>query len=86
VEVGRTGSPTATRTSEYQISGPAVQVLGGVEWHFASHFSLFVEYKLSCAAIRGAVKGGAIVETNLCTHQLLGGPAWHLKASLAMAP
>jgi len=86
VEVGRTGWPMASRTSEYQISGPAVQVLGGVEWRFAPHFSLFVEYKLSCAAIRGAVQGGASVETNLCTHQLLGGPAWHLKASLAMAP
>ncbi|HSF47099.1 MAG TPA: hypothetical protein VLA73_01905 [Burkholderiales bacterium] len=58
VEVGRTGWPMASRTSEYQMSGPAAQVLGGVEWHFAPHFSLFIEYKLSCAAIRGAVKRG----------------------------
>lgn len=85
VEVARTGWPPETRISEYQLSGPAVQVLGGMEWRFSPHFSLFLEYKLSCAAITGGVKGGS-VETNLCTHQLLGGPAWHLKAPLAVSP
>jgi hypothetical protein len=80
VEVGRRNRPPKTQTSEYQITGPAVQILGGVEWRFAPRFSLFVEYKLSCATIHGDVKGGGRVDTNLCTHQLLGGPAWHLKA------
>ncbi len=80
VEVGRSGWPPKTRTYEYQLAGPAVQVLGGVEWRFSPHVSVFVEYKLSCSAISGAVKGGGNVETNLCTHQLLGGPAWHLRA------
>ena len=79
VEVGRTGWPAKTRTSEYQLAGPAVQILGGVEWRFSPHVSLFMEYKLSCSAISGAVKGGGKVETNLCTHQLLAGPAWHLR-------
>jgi lipid A oxidase len=86
VEVGRAGWPANSRTSEYQITAPAVQVLAGVEWRFAPHFSLFVEYKLSCATINGAVKGGGGIETKLCTHQLLGGPAWHLKAPLASSP
>jgi opacity protein-like surface antigen len=86
VEVGRTGWPVKTRTSEYQLAGPAVQVLGGMEWRFSSHVSLFLEYKLSCSAIAGDVKGGGKVETNLCTHQLLAGPAWHLKAPLAVSP
>lgn len=86
VEVGRTDWPANSRTSEYQITGPAVQALGGVEWRFAPHFSLFVEYKLSCATIHGDVKGGGSVDTKLCTHQLLGGPAWHLKAPLATSP
>jgi hypothetical protein len=80
VEVGRTGFARTTRTSEYQLAGPAVQVLGGIEWRLSPHVSLFVEYKLSCSVINGALKGGGSVETNLCTHQLLGGPAWHLKA------
>jgi lipid A oxidase len=79
VEVGREDWPPKTRTSEYQITGPAVQLLGGIEWRFAPRFSVFLEYKLSCAAIHGDVKGGGGVETNLCTHQLLGGPAWHLR-------
>jgi lipid A oxidase len=86
VEVGRRDSPPKTQTSEYQITGPAVQVLGGVEWRFAPQISLFVEYKLSCATIQGDVRGGGSVDTNLCTHQLLGGPAWHLKAPRAAAP
>jgi hypothetical protein len=79
VEVARTGFAPTMRTSEYQLAGLAVQVLGGIEWRLSAHVSLFIEYKLSCSAIRGAVKKGG-VETNLCTHQLLGGPAWHLKA------
>jgi hypothetical protein len=85
VEVGRPGWPAETRTSEYQLAGPAVQVLGGMEWRFSPHVSLFLEYKLSCSAITGAVKGGGKVETNLCTHQLLAGPAWHLKAPSAVS-
>jgi hypothetical protein len=86
VEVGRTGWPLKTRTFEYQIAGPAVQVLGGVEWRVSSHISFFLEYKLSCSAITGKVKGGGSVETNLCTHQLLAGPAWHLRAPQAVSP
>jgi lipid A oxidase len=86
VEVGRAGSLPKARTSEYQVTGPAVQVLGGMEWRFAPHLSLFVEYKLSCSAISGDVKGGGRVETNLCTHQLLAGPAWHLQAPQAAVP
>jgi hypothetical protein len=42
--------------------------------------SLFVEYKLSCAMICGDLVGGGKVTTNLCTHQLLAGPAVHLRA------
>jgi len=61
-------------------------VLGGMEWRFSPHVSLFLEYKLSCSAIAGDVKGGGTVETNLCTHQLLAGPAWHLRAPLAVSP
>jgi len=57
-----------------------LQVLGGIEWRFGRRLSLFVEYKLSCAMIRGDLVGGGKVTTNLCTHQLLAGPAVHLRA------
>ena len=80
VEMQRMGAPRESRTYTYQIAGPAFQVLAGIEWRFSPRFSLFAEYKLSCAAISGALLGGGSVETNLCTHQLLGGPAFHLKA------
>jgi lipid A oxidase len=80
VEVQRVGAAPSTRTYAYQIAGPAMQVLGGVEWRFGRRLSLFVEYKLSCAAIRGDLKGGGDIATNLCTHQLLSGPAVHLRA------
>ena len=86
VEVGRTGRPAKTRTSEYQLAGPAVQILGGVEWRFSRHVSLFLEYKLSCSAISGKVRDGGKVAVNLCTHQLLGGPAWHLRAAAIAGP
>ena len=78
VEVQRSTTPSQSRTYEYQIAGPAVQVLGGIEWRLSQRLSLFVEYKLSCAAISGALVDGGSIETNLCTHQLLGGSALHL--------
>jgi len=80
VEVQRTDPPESARTDEYQITGPALQALGGIEWRFGRRLSLFVEFKLSCAMIRGDLVGGGKVTTNLCTHQLLAGPAVHLRA------
>ena len=79
VEVQRTDPPQSARTDEYQITGPALQVLGGIEWRFGRRLSLFVEYKLSCAMIRGDLVGGGKVTTNLCTHQLPLGLAVHLR-------
>jgi len=85
VEVQRAGAPDATRTYEYQIAGPALQLLAGVEWRFGRRLSVFVEYKLDCAAIGGDLVGGGGVDTTLCTHQLLAGPAFHLRALAAAA-
>lgn len=86
VEVQRADRPQSTRTFEYQITGPALQLLGGIEWRFGRRLSLFVEYKLSCAMIRGDLVGGGKVTTNLCTHQLPLGLAAHLRARAATAP
>jgi hypothetical protein len=85
VEVQGAGAPDATRTYEYQIAGPALQLLGGIEWRFGNRLSMFVEYKLDCAAIGGALVGGGKVDTTLCTHQLLAGPAFHLRPPEAAA-
>jgi lipid A oxidase len=86
VEVQRADKPQSTRTYEYQITGPALQLLGGVEWRFGRRLSLFVEYKLTCAMIRGDLVGGGKVTTNLCTHQVPVGIAVHLRARAAAAP
>ncbi|MGB2931849.1 MAG: hypothetical protein WBE08_00010 [Methyloceanibacter sp.] len=85
VEVQRAGAPVESRTYSYQLTGPALQVLGGCEWRFGRHLSVFAEYKLSCAMIRGALVGGGKVSTNLCTHQFLAGPALHLRPREAAA-
>ena len=85
VEVQRAGAPDATRTYAYQIAGPALQLLGGIEWRFGRRLSVFVEYKLDCAAINGDLVGGGQVDTTLCTHQLLAGPAFHLRPLAAAA-
>jgi lipid A oxidase len=86
VEVQRADRPQSSRTYAYQITGPALQLLGGVEWRFGRRLSLFVEYKLSCAMIRGDLVGGGKVTTNLCTHQLPVGLAVHLRERAAAAP
>lgn len=83
VEMQRANLPVETRTFEYQIAGPAFQVLAGVEWRLGQRLSVFFEYKLSCAAIRGRLVGGGTLSTDLCTHQLLGGPAAHLRPRVA---
>ena len=84
VEMLRAGWPKKTRTNEYQIAGPAFQLLAGVQWRLSAHISLFVEYKLSCTINTGRLTDGGTLAANLCSHQLLTGPAVHLSGA-AMA-
>ena len=86
VEMQRTGAPKQSRTFEYQIAGPAAQVLAGIEWRIGRRISVFLEYKLSCGAINGDLLGGGALTTRLCTHQFLAGPAIHLKARSDIGP
>jgi lipid A oxidase len=56
-EVRFRGEGHETRTSEYQLAGPAAQLVAGVEFRFR-RVSYFVEYKFSYSWIWGAMTGG----------------------------
>ena len=55
-EVRFTGEGRAQRTTEYQLAGPAAQLLFGIEFQIG-RMSYFVEYKFSYAWIKGALTG-----------------------------
>jgi len=63
--------------SEYQVRGPAFQVLGGVGWPFASRFSLSGEYRFTHTSLTVDVPGGTL-GTTLDTHHLILGPSFRL--------
>lgn len=86
VEMRRADLPARTRTFEYQVTGPAFQVLAGVQWRVLGRLSLFAEYKLSCSINTGRLVGGGTLAADLCSHQLLAGPALHLRPFAAPAP
>lgn len=56
-EVRFRGEGRETRTSEYQLAGPAVQLVAGVEFR-VRRMSYFVEYKFSYSWIWGAMTAG----------------------------
>ena len=62
---------------EYQVRGPAFQVLGGVAWPFASRFSLSGEYRFTHTSLTVDVPGGTL-GTTLDTHHLILGPSFRL--------
>ena len=80
VEVFRTGWSKETRTNEYQIAGPAFQLLAGVEWRVTGRLSVFLEHKVTCSVNTGLLVGGGTLKTNLCSYQFLTGPALHLRS------
>ncbi len=53
------------RTSEYQLAGPAAQVLAGLEYKLNQSWSLFGEAKLSYTGVSADLKGGGELETDL---------------------
>ncbi len=56
VEVWSPGEDRETRTNEYQLAGPAVQAVAGLELRTGS-MSYFLEYKFSAAWISGSLTG-----------------------------
>jgi lipid A oxidase len=59
-----------SRTSEYQLAGPAAQVLAGLEYKLDNSWSLFTEAKLSYSHISADLNGGGRLETELWSPQL----------------
>ncbi len=66
VEVTMAGS----NTQEYQIAGPAAQVLGGVSVPLGKRFNFLTEYRLTYADLETDLNGGGSLSTEALTHHL----------------
>lgn len=74
VEVeGNGGSVPFDRTFDYELGGPAAQLLAGVDFRITDNLSLFTEYKFSWAGVNAPLTDGYRVHTNLLTHHILAG-------------
>jgi lipid A oxidase len=58
------------RTYEYQLAGPAAQILAGLEYKLNERWSLFTEAKLAYSHIEADLDGGGTLETDLWSPQL----------------
>jgi lipid A oxidase len=59
-----------SKTFQYQLAGPAAQVLAGLEYKLSESWSLFTEAKLSYSHISADLNGGGRLETDLWSPQL----------------
>ncbi len=57
-------------TNEYQLSGPVLEALGGLNFDLTRHFMLFGEYQLNYARLEGELTDGGSLEVKPWTHQL----------------
>ncbi len=60
-------------TFEYQVTGPAVQALIGVDIAITDHVSTFVEYKGNYSWNDADLAGGGSLETNIFSNQFIVG-------------
>jgi lipid A oxidase len=70
VEVTLVPAKGGSRTYEYQLAGPAAQVLAGLEYKLGPTWSLFTEFKLSYSHISAYMKGGGELQTDLWSPQV----------------
>jgi lipid A oxidase len=70
VEVTLDPGKGGSKTYEYQLAGPAAQILAGLEYKLTESWSLFTEFKLSYSHISADLKGGGQLETDLWSPQL----------------
>jgi lipid A oxidase len=62
-----------SRTFEYQVAGPAAQLMAGLEYKLNETWSVFTEFKLSYSSISADLKGGGSLDTDLWSPQLAVG-------------
>jgi lipid A oxidase len=65
-------------TDEYQVTGIALALLGGLEFAVHDRVTLFPEYKLTYADLDGELTGGGSLRVGPWTHHLVLGLAVHL--------
>ena len=64
---------TAPKTFEYQLTGPTVQALVGVDIAITDHVSTFLEYKANYSWHDADLKGGGSLETEIFNNQFIVG-------------
>ncbi|MDX1388883.1 MAG: outer membrane beta-barrel protein [Acidobacteriota bacterium] len=69
-----TGGP---QTNEYQVAGPTVQALGGVDFTFNKWFSMFAELKTSFSDIDADLESGGTLQTDAWTNHLVIGVSFN---------
>jgi len=65
-------------TGEYQLSGPALEALGGLTVGVVRHVSLFGEYQLNYARLEAGLTDGGSLVVKPWTHQLAFGLSFSL--------
>jgi len=68
----------AVVTNEYQLSGPVLEGLGGLNFDLTRHFSLFGEYQLDYARLDASLTHGGSLSVKPWTHQLALGLSFRL--------
>jgi lipid A oxidase len=72
--------PDQGRTFEYQVTGPALQGLLGVDLKLAYGLSVFAEYKANFSMNEADLVGGGTLETDVLTHQFAVGLSYSFGA------
>jgi lipid A oxidase len=73
-------NPDQGKTFEYQVTGPTVQGLIGINMNLAYGFSAFAEYKANFSWNDADLVGGGTLETNVLTHQFAVGLSYSFGA------
>jgi len=72
--------PDQGGTFEYQLTGPAVQGLLGIDVNLAHGFSMFAEYKANFSMNEADLVDGGTLETDILTHQFAVGLSYSFGA------
>jgi lipid A oxidase len=68
------------KTYEYQLTGPAAQILAGLEYKLGNSWSLFTEARLSYTHINADLNGGGDLKTDLWSPQLAIGVTYRFSS------